>query len=185
MRTLKKFLAGILVCALAILPLAGCSGAIPDDTSKLEARMEILEAVNDFRAESGLVSVSENVALTNAECLTLEVFREAGAAQVSYSAYKEARDEADRVYFYNELSGAIEYPYSSVAGTFGLSTSEESNTAVLLCKYRKDAVLDQIESNPTLNDQLQYSSPDEGRLQIGIGIVTVGGETYWCVRLYD
>ena len=176
MRTLKKFLAGILVCALAILPLAGCSGAPADGVDPVKARQNIIKALN----EKGLEVETWELSLTSVENQTLAEFSKLNSTIVPNSVYSGAYQDAwvDAKKSYEDLF------YSSIEARGVLGLKVDNTNAELLYEYKDDAyaLADQIQEEDL--QAILDRCPAFSAKKIGIGLVTVQGKTYWTVRIY-
>ena len=168
MKKLARLTALLLTGAL-LLMLTAC-GAAPLVRER-QAKQQIFDAINEYRAKNNAEAVKEIPELSKAEQFWVDAFRKEGD-------YKVLLSKTDLVYDDYEKMIPAEWEYGPCFGWENilqdgqeynlLETTDPSDTAALMQLFAEES---------DFND-VRYTA-------VGIGVTTIDGKIYWACTLYE
>mgnify|MGYP004572136325 CR=1 FL=1 len=168
MKKLARLTALLLTGAL-LLMLTAC-GAAPL-VREQQAKQQIFDAINEYRAKNNAEAVEEIPELSKAEQFWVEMFRKEGDYKILSSKADPVYEEYEKMLpaewedgpffgWENILQDGQEYDF--------LETTDPSDTAALMQLFAEES---------DFND-VRYTA-------VGIGVATINGKICWACTLYE
>lgn len=168
MKKLARLTALLLTGAL-LLMLTAC-GAAPL-VREQQAKQQIFDAINEYRAKNNAEAVKEIPELSKAEQFWVEMFRKEGDYKILSSKADPVYEEYEKMLpaewedgpffgWENILQDGQEYDF--------LETTDPSDTAALMQLFAEES---------DFND-VRYTA-------VGIGVATINGKICWACTLYE
>ena len=160
-------LTALLLTGVMLLLLASC-GAAPL-TPEQQAKKQIFDALNEYRASNGAKAVKEIPELSKAEQYWVDAFHKAGDYKMPRKDYIPVMEERQKLIPAEWYSGSgLGWEYDSATYDYVLlEDTDPSDTAALMKQFA------------TVRDFRSDSCT-----AVGIGVTTIKGKIYWACTMY-